>query len=279
MTSALIEFKAVMAKQAESLPPLPSTAIPRFAMKLSDRECADLCQSPSATCEQMVTSKHVMVKSDDYVYKIIYCPLEIESYLQYMNMITGTPVHLIVPQVVKWQRPIVLKCKYAFYSPLSVSEAKYCLWSLIAGIREALDELHSFGLSHNDVRLPNICFNSSYQVVLIDMDRCYQCDEYHPIFGSSSSSCMYTLLPSSSLEDRKMTDFFQLAWLVMWVLDHSSENYHEREWDSQKEEIKDDEFIHTLVMKGKYDPYLLQNSTIVTETTTLENVLQQRGLR
>ena len=190
-------------------------------------------------------------------------------------MLPPKSVHLIVPQITSFRVPIVLKYTYAFYSPLSVSEAKYCLRSLLSGISMALDELHSIGLAHNDVRLPNICFNPSYQVVLIDMDRCLECDKRHPMFGLSSSSCMYTLL--SDLKCGEMTDFFQLGWLVMWILDNSSVDYHDRKWDSQKDEIKDDKFVHTLVMKGKYDPDLLQNSTIVTETMTLMDVLHERG--
>ena len=61
-----------------------------------------------------------------------------------------------------------------------------------------------------------------------------------------------------------MVDFFQLAWLVMWVLDCSSEMYHERDWDSQKEDHQMNLFIiNMLVMKERCDPYvyLLQNST------------------
>ena len=63
-------------------------------------------------------------------------------------------------------------------------------------IHVALIELHLLGLSHNDIRLPKICFYSAFQVVLINIDRCHVSEELHPKFASSTSmsSCMYTLV-------------------------------------------------------------------------------------
>ena len=58
--------------------------------------------------------------------------------------------------------------------PLTKSEAEQCLYDLITKTATALQELHSLGYAHLDVRLPNICFaanGSDYHVKLIDLDR------------------------------------------------------------------------------------------------------------
>ena len=40
------------------------------------------------------------------------------------------------------------------------------------GTDAALQDLHAFGYSHNDIRLPNVCFDKAHKAVLIDIDRC-----------------------------------------------------------------------------------------------------------
>lgn len=66
------------------------------------------------------------------------------------------------------------------YSPLSRLDAIKCLQDLVKGLKVALDELHALKMSHNDVRLPNICFNSNFDPVFIDVDRCHQLKQILP---------------------------------------------------------------------------------------------------
>ena len=47
----------------------------------------------------------------------------------------------------------------ALLPPLRVSEAKLHLKDLVNGVVKALNELHSCGIAHIDVRLENICFD------------------------------------------------------------------------------------------------------------------------
>lgn len=61
-------------------------------------------------------------------------------------------------------------------------------------VKEVLDKLHDIGLSHNDARLPNICFNTNFEVILIDYNR------YVPLYRSyfmfsreSTCSCIYDI--------------------------------------------------------------------------------------
>ena len=63
----------------------------------------------------------------------------------------------------------------AIQDPLTRREAMPCLLRLLAGLRRALEELHSEGIAHLDVRLPNVCFKQQ-TVILIDLDMCGKAD-------------------------------------------------------------------------------------------------------
>ena len=116
------------------------------------------------------------------MYKVLYCSDEFESYILYSKRMKPTSKFIL------FLEDVALKCNpmlpvYTYtrvpFSPLIVSQAVLCLRSLVEGIRTALCELHHLGLTYNDIRLPNICFNSMYQVVLIDMDRCFHIGMCH----------------------------------------------------------------------------------------------------
>ena len=130
-------------------------------------------------------------------------------------------------------------------------------------IKLALDELHSYECSHNDVRLPNIAFIENYEAELVDLDRCYYpCDEHHPYFDDSKVD-MYNGLDNHEPFNGKQTDFFQLRWLVvLWALDMDhNQTYHYRNWDNQREDIRNDPFISSVINKG--------NLTLNLETSAL----------
>jgi len=57
------------------------------------------------------------------------------------------------------------------YDPLRYEEAEKCLPDLIQKVYKAIDYLfQKEEISHNDLRLPNICFNDNFDVVFIDFD-------------------------------------------------------------------------------------------------------------
>ena len=101
------------------------------------------------------------------------------------------------------------------YTPLKQEEARRCLGCLVMEIKECIVHLHAIDLSHNDVRLENVCFNDRYQAVFIDVDRCCPLAYMHPMFtfSSSGTSCMYSM-PNQSQFQWGKTDYYQLGWLV-----------------------------------------------------------------
>ncbi len=80
--------------------------------------------------------------------------------------------------------------KKVHYSPLTFEEARACLQGFVSSLMKALEELHSFGLAHYDIRLPNICFNESYEAVLIDLDFCQSVTE-KGVLNGECESCLY----------------------------------------------------------------------------------------
>ena len=76
----------------------------------------------------------------------------------------------------------------AKFSSLKLDEASQCLQELVPAIyiHVVLNELRDVGYSHNDVRLPNICFTSEYKAVLIDLDRCFDVNKLAPYFMHQS---------------------------------------------------------------------------------------------
>ena len=122
------------------------------------------------------------------------------------------------------------------------------------------------------------CSPAERQVVLIDIDCCQDTIMLHNLFKSNVDSCMYRLEHAPltvSFTSGTETDYFQLGWLIMWVLeDHL--DYHSQTWESHKDETKEDKFIQSIIMNGKYDPQLLPSSSIVRDKKSLETVLQER---
>ena len=67
----------------------------------------------------------------------------------------------------KW----LLQYKKVKYDPLSYTEANKCLLDLLHKVHKAIDNFVTYdGLEHGDLRLPNICFNDHFDVLLIDLD-------------------------------------------------------------------------------------------------------------
>ena len=65
----------------------------------------------------------------------------------------------------------LFRCEKVRHDPLSYTEASKCLLDLLHKVHKAIDNLFTQDrLRHGDLRLPNICFNGRFDVVLIDLD-------------------------------------------------------------------------------------------------------------
>lgn len=78
------------------------------------------------------------------------------------------PHHFIVPEL----GHLIHEFKYSKvpYGPLTVGKARKCLYTILVKINTALEQLHQFGVAHNDVRLENICFSHKLDAIFIDLE-------------------------------------------------------------------------------------------------------------
>ena len=161
------------------------------------------------------------------------------------------------------------------YGPLREEQARKYLKTLSEKICAALEELHRFGYAHCDIRLPNVCFNSNYDAVLIDMERCTCAEVRSPLtMELHTISCMYRK-PKNMLESftSQRMDYVQLGWLLVWVL-NCTEEYHEREWEQQPINIVNDVFLSQLVCQGVYSKEALKSSLVHDENASFSSLFQ-----
>ena len=250
-----------------------------YFITLSTSCCRRLCGKEG---HQIECQHHVVVKSiDGYIYKLLYEAEEQQGFGEFLRIMrTKTALkNVIYPEdVTPPNRTTVLqKYRCSKFGPLNQAEARKCLRSFIVGAKSALDELHGIGLSHNDIRLPNFCFNANFEVILIDLDRVWLIGELYPMFYKEEKegrSCMYKV--DSNCYNGKHTDLMQLGLLVAWVLEPEELNYHERTLTSHSKFIREDKFISTLVNTYIFNTDLLYRSA-VTDEMTLKKVLNERS--
>ena len=205
-----------------------------------------LCLRPfGPNAKQMRSVFHIMIDDGSNVHKLVPNATERSDLLDFTTRVRFDISHFIVPAVGEIRD--IFKYPKVLYNPLDRIEARRCLKTLVMKIHVALAELHSYGLSHTDIRPPNICFNKVYAAVLIDMDRCAPWDEF-PAASSKlgGCSCMYKrpLTVEKTDFNSKHLDYLQLGWLVAWVLSEDS-NYHGRKWTELDESITRDKFVST----------------------------------
>ena len=246
----------VIMENARAMPTLPSVdeldiEVP---LRLSPQDLLHFGEHFGGSATQLKCPHHVMVECKNLIYKLINGP---EAVLVLALQVGAKQhTHFIVPKMNLEHKHLFFYPKVA-YCPLTPEKAGQCLEELITKIEVALNQLHSFGFSHNDVRLPNVCFDNDYNAVLIDIDSCEDVRECPPTLSTAltGESCMYTRPKTISAEEftgEKM-DYMQLGWLVVQVLTQSpSYHYHEMKWEDQPARIQNDLFVSHLVLCGEY---------------------------
>lgn len=110
-----------------------------------------------AEIEQVQTKHSILLKDNDYFWKLIPSSREHHNFRLFHSEIT-TAQYTSLPVMTYWHKGLAFY-KFAKAIPLlSKTEAKECLSDLVTKTATALQELHSLGFAHLDVRLPNICF-------------------------------------------------------------------------------------------------------------------------
>lgn len=116
-------------------------------------------------------------------YSLIMYPSAVYVYTFTLKMSQQPqPIHFILPT------PSQSNIFKVYHDLLLVDEASKWLRNLLGKIHDALEEFHQANFSHYDIRLENICFDTSFNAVLVDVDRYTDIDEG---FHGSTQSCMY----------------------------------------------------------------------------------------
>ena len=108
--------------------------------------------------------------------------------------------------------------------PLTNEKAKPCLLHLVEDVKMALEELHSLGYAHLDVRLDNICLKKTQDglmAVLIDFDFTMETEQAMEKRGLVRRSNMYRIpdfKDESYSQNAEKFDWWQLGLLVAYCL-------------------------------------------------------------
>lgn len=280
ISDGISAIKGTLTHYSESMPPIPTTIHPYF-IRLSQSDISSLWPGVN-DAQQLSSGNHIIVSTNTTVRKIIYDPSEEKCFfIADVAFRTCKPSRVIVPNLVR-QAPLMYAYPKVRHGPLTRPLARSCLKALIKTLYQALNELHSMGLSYNDVRLPNICFNEQYEAVLIDLDRCYNIETLSPYFVMNVKSCMYGLHHmTKELRgnltgkcDGQFTDFFQLGWLVAWIVGDDGDE-HNRKWETQSTQIRDNEFIAQLIQNCAYNPELLETSFPLDDGRSIKSCVNE----
>ena len=108
--------------------------------------------------------------------------------------------------------------------PLTNEEARPCLLHLVEDVKMALEELHSLGYAHLDVRLDNICLKKTQDglmAVLIDFDFTMETEQAMEKRALVRRSNMYRIpdfKDESYSQNAEKFDWWQLGLLVAYCL-------------------------------------------------------------
>ena len=268
VTTVWDEIGKVLDDNIDNLPILPDVGDVHkdYSIILSPRQLEEF----EGGAKQVKSQHHVMVESNGKLFKIVNNKDEMLKLLRLEHTCSFACQfrHFIVPVT---QEPNIIHYDKVPYGPLEEDQACNYLRTLSQKVCAALEELHGIGYAHGDLRLPNVCFSSVYDAVLIDMDRCTRINENKQselCVQLGDKSCMYQMPETiDGVLNGKRLDYIQLGWLLVWMLNCEAD-YHKRKWEEQPQDIQSDQFLSELVCQGVYRREALESS-LVKDSVTL----------
>ena len=181
----------------------------------------------------------ILLMNDDICFKK---PIFSESFYKLLSLsqIQHMPIYsAVIP-------PLFVKYNKIRHDPLNYEEGRRCSRELVIKVTEVIQSIHTVtpghGYMHNDLRLPNICFDAHFNPILIDLD-------------------FYTIyIPNT--DDKDMERFADE--LVKCF--------------KGSQVAQDDSFLQEY-KKGKYNQSLLEKSIVNTGLDSVESVITTRVTR
>ena len=104
----------------------------------------------------------------------IFCFKKLKWKSDELNLLTLMHKEVTSCHIINYEQCNTTKKVFCYkkvkYDPMSYQDAEKCLYELLQGLFKVCGVLSNKGIIHNDVRVPNICFNEEYELVLIDFD-------------------------------------------------------------------------------------------------------------
>ena len=104
--------------------------------------------------------------------------------------------------------------------------------------------MHENGFAHNDIRLPNICFDEDFKVKFIDLDRATMLSSRYTY--EAGMGCMYDNIEGTS------ADVAMVQLVAAIVHPVAADHYHNRVWEMEPRKVKENMFIRDLIMNHGY---------------------------
>ena len=204
-----------------------------YFMKLSNGDLEEIKHDFNIQddLEQVPSSDSIIMRDKNFYYKIIPIDKRQKTLSNMLNILYLTNHYKPNINMDNYVFPInflnfpnysanIFKFQKQAFAPLSKTEAKDCLVDLVDQIIPVLSNFHqNFNHAHNDVRLPNICFDENGTVRLIDFDFA---DKSWTIAKYSDEYPFLLNPPPDQLQDPKWThadlDFKQLGLMIFCVL-------------------------------------------------------------
>lgn len=156
----------------------PSSVNHSYLVRLAEEELTKISTSISAKTRlrQIVTSRSIVLTDEEKFFKYVF---NSDDAMKYVSMGFKKNEHVASYSLEKDSR--ILFVTHALIPHLDLVEAGTCLFDFARLVKESLDAFHKMGYAHLDVRLPNICFNTTSNgqliAVLIDLDRAVDSEE------------------------------------------------------------------------------------------------------
>ena len=210
----------------------------KYIVTLNDKELSAFGENP----KQCVSNYAVLceAKNESGIIECFKKPILNSSCLQLADITQPSSyrVHYEMHDKVK-KMVTYTKVKY---DPLTYKEAKECLCDLIRKVVDVSLQLNKEGIRHNDLRLPNICFDENYNLILIDLD----------------------LSDSNPPEEAEEININELKRFAIDLIDKLEDK-----------DLRCDKFISKFC-KGIFDEGLLQSSLIMKFQKSVRDVISQR---
>ena len=130
MEDGIQEIKDVLRKQI-NVPLMPTAVSHHYLMCLTQEEMKEMCGESESSCEQVESSRHIMVCFGRCTYKLVHDTSEYMFLLKLSSIVTSPPNIFVVPKGHSVNNPLLFRYDMVLFVPLEREEASQSLKTLV----------------------------------------------------------------------------------------------------------------------------------------------------